>query len=89
MSVPPIKLGQPVLHIEGLSIKLPKGADRALAVEAVNLELRAGQTLCVVGESGSGKSLIAGAVMGLLPRPRVAPVAGRILFEGQDPILFV
>ena len=88
MSVPPIKLGQPVLRIEGLSIKLPKGADRALAVEAVDLELRAGQTLCVVGESGSGKSLIAGAVMGLLPRPRVAPVAGRILFEGQDLLTF-
>ena len=88
MSVSPVKPGQPVLHIEGLSIKLPKGADRALAVEAVNLELRAGQTLCVVGESGSGKSLIAGAVMGLLPRPRVAPVAGRILFEGQDLLTF-
>jgi peptide/nickel transport system ATP-binding protein len=73
-----------VLRIEGLSIKLPGGADRALAVENVDLELRSGQTLCVVGESGSGKSLIAGAVMGLLPRPRVAPVAGRILFEGED-----
>ncbi|MDB5731868.1 MAG: microcin transporter ATP-binding protein, partial [Variovorax sp.] len=76
--------GAPVLKIEGLSIRLPRGADRALAVENVDLALRAGQTLCVVGESGSGKSLIAGAVMGLLPRPRVAPVAGRILFEGRD-----
>ncbi len=73
-----------VLKIEGLSIKLPQGADRELAVENVDLELRAGQTLCVVGESGSGKSLIAGAVMGLLPKPRIAPVAGRILFEGED-----
>ena len=74
----------PVLKIEGLSIKLPKGADRRLAVDNVDLELCAGQTLCIVGESGSGKSLIAGAVMGLLPTPRVAPVAGRILFEGKD-----
>ena len=77
-------LAAPVLEIKGLSIKLPAGADRALAVETVDLQLHAGQTLCVVGESGSGKSMIANAVMGLLPVPNVAPVAGRILFEGRD-----
>ncbi len=74
----------PVLQVQGLSICLPAGAERALAVETVDLALHAGQTLCVVGESGSGKSMIANAVMGLLPAPAVAAVAGRILFEGQD-----
>ena len=74
----------PVLRIEGLSIALPKGADRALAVEDATLSVQPGRTLCVVGESGSGKSMIANAVMGLLPRPQVAPVAGRIVFEGTD-----
>ena len=59
----------PVLDIVGLSIKLPTGADRALAVEGASLSVIPGQTLCVVGESGSGKSMIANAVMGLLPRP--------------------
>ena len=44
-----------VLRIEGLAIKLPKGADRKLAVEGIDLELAAGQTLCVVGESGNGR----------------------------------
>ena len=76
--------GAPVLRIEGLAIRLPAGADRPLAVEGIDLEVAAGQTLCVVGESGSGKSMIANAVMGLLPKPHVAPVAGRILFEGRD-----
>jgi peptide/nickel transport system ATP-binding protein len=75
---------QPVLQVQGLSIKLPVGADRPLAVSDASFELMAGQTLCVVGESGSGKSMIANALMGLLPLPQVAPVAGRILFEGQD-----
>ncbi|NDZ17286.1 microcin ABC transporter ATP-binding protein [Variovorax sp. WS11] len=75
---------QPVLEIADLSISLPKGADRALAVEGATLSLLPGQTLCVVGESGSGKSMIANAVMGLLPRPHVAPTGGRILFEGTD-----
>ena len=75
---------KPVLDIVGLSIRLPAGADRALAVEGATLSVLPGQTLCVVGESGSGKSMIANAVMGLLPLPQVAPVAGRILFEGTD-----
>ncbi|WBY01223.1 ABC transporter ATP-binding protein [Ramlibacter tataouinensis] len=87
MSAAPVSLAHaapPVLRIEGLSIRLPAGADRPLAVEGVDLQLHAGETLCVVGESGSGKSMIANAVMGLLPGPQVAPVAGRILFEGRD-----
>ena len=74
----------PVLEVRGLSICLPRGADRALAVQDATFSIQPGQTLCVVGESGSGKSMIANAVMGLLPLPHVAPVAGRILFEGLD-----
>ncbi|MBC7395771.1 MAG: ABC transporter ATP-binding protein [Variovorax sp.] len=80
----PMEAPRPVLDIVGLSISLPKGADRPLAVEAASFALLPGQTLCVVGESGSGKSMIANAVMGLLPRPNVEPVAGKILFEGID-----
>ena len=76
--------GAPVLEIDGLDIRLPPGADRALAVEGASMRLLAGQTLCVVGESGSGKSMIANAVMGLLPRPQVMPVAGQIRFDGRD-----
>ena len=74
----------PLLDIRGLSIRLPAGADRALAVREACLSVAAGETLCIVGESGSGKSMIANAVMGLLPQPLVAPVAGSIAFQGQD-----
>ena len=78
------KIELPVLDIQGLDIRLPRGADRELAVQGASLQLLPGQTLCVVGESGSGKSMIANAIMGLLPRPHVEPVAGRILFDGHD-----
>ena len=78
------KIELPVLDIQGLDIRLPKGGDRELAVQGATLQLLPGQTLCVVGESGSGKSMIANAIMGLLPRPHVEPVAGKILFDGQD-----
>ena len=67
-------MAEPVLSIEGLKLALPAMADRPYAVEDATLRIAAGETLCVVGESGSGKSMIAHAVMGLLPKA-VKPVA--------------
>ena len=74
----------PLLEVERLSISLPPGADRELAVEEITFDLARNEILCVVGESGSGKSMSANAIMGLLPRPHVQPVAGSIRFEGRD-----
>ena len=76
--------GSAVLQIEGLSVALPKGADRRYAVEEVSLSVRSGEILCLVGESGSGKSVTAHSVMGLLPKGQLKPVAGRVLLEGED-----
>lgn len=73
----------PVLQIEGLSVSLPSGGDRAFAVEGAGLSIDAGRTLCVVGESGSGKSVMAMAVMGLLAR-QLVPTAGQIRLRGED-----
>ncbi|MEN5084736.1 ABC transporter ATP-binding protein [Bosea sp. TWI1241] len=72
-----------ILTLDGLSVSLPAGADRAHAMRDVSLSLKAGETVCVVGESGSGKSMTASAVMGLLPTG-VAISGGRILFDGRD-----
>src|SRR5262245_7955527 len=74
----------PVLHIEGLTVALPRGVDRRYAVEDVSLAVGAREILCLVGESGSGKSVTAHSVMGLLPKRQLKPVAGRILLEGED-----
>ncbi len=74
----------PILKVENLSIALPVGADRPLAIEDVNFEIYPEEVLCIVGESGSGKSMSANAIMGLLPLPHVKPVQGQILFENQD-----
>jgi len=59
-----------LLEIRNLHICLPEGAERAHAVEAVDLDLSPNEIVCIVGESGSGKSLTARAVMGLLPKPQ-------------------
>ncbi|MDF3939264.1 ABC transporter ATP-binding protein [Achromobacter denitrificans] len=73
----------PLLSVQNLSIALPRGGDRAYAVQDVSYDIRAGEILCIVGESGSGKSMSANAIMGLLP-DYLAPQQGRILFRGQD-----
>src|SRR5262245_16321406 len=74
---------QAILAIHELTVALPKGADRANAVEQVSLEVQPGEIVCVVGESGSGKSVTAQAIMGLLPT-ELAASSGRILLEGED-----
>ena len=71
------------LSLRSLAVRLPPGGDRPQAVSDVSFDLAAGEILCLVGESGSGKSVIAQAVMGLLPKQ--LPVAGgAILLEGED-----
>jgi peptide/nickel transport system ATP-binding protein len=76
--------GNAVLEIRGLSVALPRGADRRYAVEDVSLTVRPREILCLVGESGSGKSVTAHSIMGLLPKGQLEPVAGQILLEGED-----
>src|SRR5712675_2384186 len=71
------------LLVEKLTIALPRGGDRASAVADVSFSVEKGEILCLVGESGSGKSVIAQAVMGLLPKAlRIS--RGEILLEREN-----
>jgi peptide/nickel transport system ATP-binding protein len=71
------------LAVRNLSIALPTGGDRPQAVSDVSFEVQQKEILCLVGESGSGKSVIAQAIMGLLPK--TLPVAGgSIRLEGEE-----
>jgi len=73
---------QPLLEVRNLRayIGTPRGTVRA--VDDVSLDLDSGQALGIVGESGSGKSVMARAIMGLMP-PRSGR-SGQVTFRGRD-----
>jgi peptide/nickel transport system ATP-binding protein len=79
MSEPP----DAILTLKQLSVRLPAGADRPHALSDVSLSIAMNEILCVVGESGSGKSIMANAIMRLLPN-EVTIDGGRVMFEGRD-----
>jgi peptide/nickel transport system ATP-binding protein len=74
---------RPILTVEDLTVALPKGSDRGLAVDHASLELRRGEILCIVGESGSGKSALSGAIMGA-PSPGLKVVGGSVRLGDQE-----
>jgi peptide/nickel transport system ATP-binding protein len=69
-----------LLSVSNLTVSLPPGADRSFALDDVSIDLRRGEIHCLIGESGSGKSMIANAILGLLP-DSVRVTAGDIRFE--------
>ena len=73
-----------ILDIQGLTVQLPKNADRLYAVKNIDIAVNTEEIVCVVGESGSGKSVTAFTVMGLHDSRALTPVAGSITLDGED-----
>ncbi|MEO8142878.1 MAG: ABC transporter ATP-binding protein [Betaproteobacteria bacterium] len=68
-----------VLQIKDLKVYLDVDAGTVKAVDGVSFRIPEGRTVALVGESGSGKTMVAQAIMSILPR--VARIeAGEILF---------
>lgn len=58
----------PVLSVRGLSVRfLLPGGRRIAAVTDARFDVRPGECLALIGESGCGKSVLASALLGLLP----------------------
>jgi oligopeptide/dipeptide ABC transporter ATP-binding protein len=56
-----------LIELRGLTVELPTPAGWIRPVDDVSFALETGESLGLVGESGSGKSMLALALMGLLP----------------------
>ena len=75
-----------MLEVHNLSIgfsRYGKGVSRNTLLPIRNLDIQVpqGEVVAVVGESGAGKSLLAHAVLGLLPKNAV--VRGEMRFKGD------
>jgi oligopeptide/dipeptide ABC transporter ATP-binding protein len=56
-----------LLEVKGLTVELPTAAGWVRPVHDVSLRIGPGESLGLVGESGSGKTMMALALLGLLP----------------------
>jgi peptide/nickel transport system permease protein len=71
-----------LLATRGLTVDLPTARGWVRPVNEVSLHIGAGESLGLVGESGSGKTMLALALMGLLPMG--AKVSGEAQLAGRS-----
>jgi len=72
-----------ILDIQDLRLQLALTHGKTPILQGVDLTIEAGQTCALVGESGAGKTMVAKALLGILPK-RTRDVRGKLLFKGQD-----
>jgi peptide/nickel transport system ATP-binding protein len=74
----------PTLDVRDVSVQIRvPGGRRIQAVDRVSLTVARGETLAVVGESGCGKTMLAMAVLGLLPNGGEI-TSGKIFLDGEN-----
>jgi branched-chain amino acid transport system ATP-binding protein len=66
---------EPVLALEGISA----GYEGAAVLRELDLHVSAGEVVALLGANGAGKTTTLRAISGI-----VRPLAGRILFQGED-----
>ncbi len=72
----------PLIELRGLTVEIPTAGGWIRPVDDISFALDAGESLGFVGESGSGKSMLALALMGLLPPG--ARVGGEAWFSAAN-----
>jgi peptide/nickel transport system ATP-binding protein len=77
----------PILEVRDLSISFTQytqGLNQQThkVIHHLTLSIEPGEVFAVIGASGSGKSLLAHALLGILPSN--ASVTGRIIFDGEE-----
>ncbi|GIM97090.1 ABC transporter ATP-binding protein [Paractinoplanes toevensis] len=71
-----------MLDIEDLSVVIRRPGRQVAALSNVSFSVAPGEVVGLVGESGGGKSMVARAIVGMLPSGSHA--TGRVGFDGAD-----
>lgn len=75
-----------LLEVDGLTVRFRLRDATVHAVTDLHLTLRPGELLAVVGESGCGKSVLAHALLGLLPGNATVTGRARLHAVGREPV---
>ena len=74
-----------LLEVKNLSVSFKMDADNKsnnnLVINDLSIKAYPGEILTIVGSSGSGKSILAHAILGLLPSNSI--VEGQIFYDGD------
>jgi peptide/nickel transport system ATP-binding protein/oligopeptide transport system ATP-binding protein len=73
---------EPLLRVRGLDVIVTVSGAPVALLDGIDLDVRAGRTTGLIGESGSGKSMLASAIIGLLPPGMRA--TGSLRFGGEE-----
>ena len=77
--------GAALLEVRDLGVEFAReGGGIIRAVEGIDLDVNAGEIVCLVGESGCGKSVTSLSILRLIERPGRIEPGSRIEFEGRD-----
>lgn len=71
--------GKGQIDVKGVSITFGTGADAHLAVTTTDLQIKAGEFVCILGPSGCGKSTLLNSIAGY-----VHPTEGSVSVDGEE-----
>ncbi|MEA5120637.1 MAG: ABC transporter ATP-binding protein [Propionibacterium sp.] len=83
-STQPQAPGSTVASLRNLQVCLSRRGQQSQILHGINLDIGRAEILGIVGESGSGKSVMAMAMLGLLPASSYPQVTGRLDVVGLD-----
>jgi peptide/nickel transport system ATP-binding protein len=73
-----------LLAVRGLRVDFATDRGPAQVLDAINLDIAAGEVVGLVGESGCGKTTLARAILGILPEGAARIRGGEVRFRGTD-----